>query len=68
MQHATKVKMFKLVPGDNAPKSAMCNENKLPDFVALRNIPRFCLEITPFQEGRIRDSLKMLHERKGVKV
>jgi hypothetical protein len=26
----------------------MCNESKLPDFVALRNIPRFCLEITPF--------------------
>jgi len=30
------------------PLDAMCNESELPDFVALRNIPRFCLEITPF--------------------
>ena len=26
----------------------MCNERKILDFVALRNIPWFCLEITPF--------------------
>ena len=30
------------------PLGAICNESKLPDFVALRNIPRFCLEMTPF--------------------
>jgi hypothetical protein len=57
---ATKVKIFKLVPGMCPLKGALCNESKLPDFVALRSIPRFCLENSFSKKDRGRDSLKML--------